>query len=275
MFSILDIVNKSIVSLANKDHRDNTHFHPSSWDKCHRKIAYEYYESKGYIEAEQSTISPQTQRIFDNGHYLHYRWRSYIEEAGILMGHWECTNWSVHQVKPMVLGLDQKLGILKPDKCECGCNRFEYQEVGFYDEETWWGGHVDAILDLSSIDLTYGKKPDTPVVVDFKSINPYSFKKLVEPLPSHQTQIQIYLYLSGLTIGKVVYEDKGNQSVKEYLVMKDDSFLAVKKQEALRLREILSYTNGKGQRVLPSPAYSSRGHEECLNCKYRVNCWGE
>lgn len=314
MISILQLVEENLVNKAKNNNRDYSYFHASEWEKCHRKIAYEYYEAKKLIETDDSAlkISPQLERIFDCGHYMHDRWRSYLEQTGALLGVWKCSNLA-HKVilrKKIkdnggrlannddrseedyldgVFGKKHKLGILRPEKCDCGCTSFEYHEVGFYDEETMWGGHVDSILDVGLLDkeakedekkIAVGFSAFPPkdwglnkVVIDFKTMNPYKFAKLTEPLPEHKTQMQIYLYLSGLKYGKFIYEDKALQGVKEFLIVRDDNLLEVKIDQAKRLKFIVTHENKNGSRVLPKRAYSSRAHEECLRCKYRANCW--
>lgn len=55
-------------------------FHPSYTNQCAR---YWYYLFQG-VEMETS-FSPQTHRIFDNGHAVHERIYSYLREMGILV----------------------------------------------------------------------------------------------------------------------------------------------------------------------------------------------
>ena len=282
--NIIKAVDCYLTTKAKGNDRDFSYFHASSWDNCHRQTAYAYYEAKGIITINDLAIkiSPQLERIFDNGHYLHYRYGSYLEKAckNALWGQWKCLNLSGHS-KPMVYGLDSKLGCPKPDQCECGCTEFQYVEIGFRDEELWWGGHVDGIIDITkwaNADLGEYTAENIPreerfFVIDFKSMNPFSFKDLKKPKPEHLTQMQIYLYLSGLKYGKFLYENKGDQSVKEYLVEKDDAVIAIKREEAVILKHRLTHTNSVGKHVLPPRGYDSKGCTTCLQCKYRGHCW--
>lgn len=287
------LLNQGIKEFESKE-RDYSHFHPSQWAKCHRQIAYHYYHAKGLINVDRSSLSgviqAQTQRIFGNGHYMHDRWRSYLEKTGTILGRWQCDNCST------IVGESDKLGVLKPDICQvCEKGSLKYQEVGFYDEETWWGGHVDAIIDVDlfkkyTLDLftNNGKNEneiagmqttgveDKYLIIDFKTINPRQFKDLNGPLPDHIVQMQIYLYLSGLKYGKFLYEDKWTQSIKEYLVVRDDNFLSVEKEKALKLKMVLTHTDSNGRpNLLPKRAYTSRTETECLRCKFRGHCWKE
>lgn len=288
-FNISGAVNLTLTTAALVNDRPYDHFHPSEWDQCHRKLAYKYYEYKGFIKVkgESGEIDPKSQRIFSNGHYVHYRWEEYLTATGTMRGRWYCI---LKDGSAKVYGADKKLGILKqeiPDEyIYC-----KYVELGFLDEEvTLWGGHVDGIIDttqwnpdamsipLAERQMVVMVEPlpapeDTHIVVDFKSINPFGYDKLKAPKPEHITQMQIYLYLTGLKAGKFIYENKGTQDVKEYLVPRDDNFINVKVEEAKALRYIVEHTNAAGDRVLPKRKYRTRGNRECADCKYRGNCW--
>jgi len=283
--NVLKAVNNFLVERAKVNDRDYSYFHASSWEDCHRKVAYAYYESKEIIHIDESALKLDStqERIFDNGHYAHDRWRDYFIGTSIdaLLGRWVCLNWAVHP-EPRLFGLDSKLGCIRPEKCECGSTKFQYAEVGFRDDETWWGGHVDAIIDITKWPFTklgeYKKPEIVPdderyFLIDFKTMNPFEFKDLEKPKIEHKTQMQVYLYLSGLKYGKFVYENKANQSVKEFLVLRDDAMIDVKREEAVRLRYQVTNKNSQGQHVLPPRGYDSRGHKRCLECKYRGHCW--
>jgi len=289
--NLVDAVDRQLIlrgiTAFNNGDRDMTHFHASQWDKCHRQIAYHYYYAKGYIDLDESsiknTIDAKLERIFENGHNVHARWNRYFRNTNAILGCWRCV-----QCKKLI-GDDLALGCLEPNKpCSCGCKEdYKYEEVGFFDEETMWGGHVDAILDIDlyrkyqksfllKIDDTdkevETQNADKYLIVDLKSINPMQFNKLENPLPGHITQMQIYLYLSNLKYGKFIYEDKGSQSTKEYLVVRDEHMLAVKKEEAIWLKFVLT-NDDKGVRRLPNRKYNSRSHRDCLRCKFRGDCW--
>lgn len=269
------LANLDIVERAKGDKRDYSHFHASEFDRCHRKIGYSYYESKGLFKIDPGTlkIDPRIQRIFENGHSMHDRWKNYLESTGALYGCWMCENWTAHS-EPVIYGKESKLGIPRPEKCSCGANKFRYIEVGFFDEETWWGGHTDAIVGLAVISARFKGMPkqDDFIVVDFKSMRTEDFQCLHKPKPEHITQIQIYMHLSGLNYGKFIYENKNDQSVKEFLVERDQPFIDVKRAEAINLKHILT-TLKDGKRVLPPRAHPDKNTFECRYCKYKNYCW--
>lgn len=296
--NIVDAINRQLVDDAidefENKRRDYSHFHASEWDKCHRKIAYNYYYHRGFIQVEhesvRKSIQPGSQRIFGNGHFTHDRWRGYFEKSGALMGVWECMNYAAHE-KVQRYGEDNLLGTLKPEVCSCGSANFLYREVGLFDEETLWGGHLDVVLDVQKFRayhlrlLSKGKDEvagivqedieDKHLLIDIKTINPVYYKSLTGPQPDHNTQMQIYLYLTGLKFGKFIYENKWTQETKEYLVTRDDVLLNVKKAEALRLKRLVNHVNANGQRFLPVRGFSDPLNMECTSCKFRDHCWKE
>jgi hypothetical protein len=278
--SIVDVVDEYLVKKALNNDRDNNHFHASSWNKCHRKAAYLYYCAKEYIKVDTAAvkIDPKLERIFDNGHYMHARWGSYLENCcEWLRGRWECSRCGT------IHGEDEPLGCLRPEKCLSCFNTAGvekgvrvYKEVGFYEEETLWGGHVDAILDFRIIkpELYNGRTDaDCCIIVDFKTMYDYGFKQLKEPTEDHMIQMQIYLCLSGLNEGRFLYEDKDNQKVKEYVVKRDDELIKKERQKAIDLKYLVTHTNSAGNHVLPPRKYPSKSSVECKRCEFRGDCW--
>jgi len=267
-YSIIAEVDAVLVARSLNNDRDYTVFHPSEWDGCHRKIAYSYYYSKGFLDLEKNNrkVDTKLERIFGNGHYTHDRWRDYVESTGRLRGLWRCSCGLKEKSKSHIYGTEEKLGIARPSDAECGCTSFTYEEVGFCDKETNWSGHVDVIIALTS---------DLNIIIDFKTMNPYQFQKLAKPLPKHITQMQIYLYLSGLSYGMFLYEDKSDQSVKEYLVERDDDLIAVKREEAIQLKHLVTHTNSSGNHVLPPRGYDMRSSYGCRGCSFRSHCWSK
>ncbi len=284
-----ELINDAIVEAAKEDVRDYSHFHPSEFDKCHRKLVYKFYEYNGMVNYDNTkeVISPVLHRIFGNGHGVHYRLGENLRRTGCLKGHWKCSlaNHPDHP-EQKIYGTDQKLGIHQPEKCVCGCTNFSYKEVRFHDEEAMLGGQVDAILDLSGRKINGEIIPinapveDSHIVVDFKSIYSYGFTKLAGPSKSHYCQMQIYLYLTGLKCGKFLYENKDNQRFRQFLVRRDDDFIKARIDEAKFLKKIVTHLNSNGERVIPPRprAYMEpvvrNNSKECMDCKYRAHCWG-
>jgi hypothetical protein len=286
MINVTDVVNKLIIDEAlssiEKKERDYSHFHPSEWEGCKRKIAYSFYESKGYIQVDSSNIkiNPKLQRVFQNGHFMHDRWKDYLEKTNSLLGRWECKNWAVHLDQPRIFGLDSPIGCLKPKTCECGNSKFTYKEISVFDVETLWGGHVDAIVDLQLLHDFYDYKEEVLeseryLIVDFKSMNSFQFKKLEDPLTKHIIQMQIYMYITDIKNAKLIYENKDSQETKEFLVKFDYGLMEIEKARAISLKHLVTNASTTGEWKLPDRAYSDSDNYDCGYCKYKDDCWNE
>jgi hypothetical protein len=267
------LINKVLVKKSQNNDRDYTHFHPSEFHACHRKLVYKYYESQGICspsEPQAAWIDPQLQRIFDNGHGMHFRLGKNLEMTGILRGRWTCKSCA------KTFGKKDLLGIHRPTKCDCGGQKFHYGEVGFHDEDTMMGGHVDAILDLRGYENIPedASEEDSHVVIDFKSMRAEAFRRLIAPKDSHYIQMQTYLYLSGLKAGKFLYENKNDQKFREFLVPRDDECIAKIRSDAQGLKKIVSSTNSKGLHTLPPRVHKKNNAKECVECAFRSHCWG-
>ncbi len=79
-------------------------------------------------------------------------------------------------------------------------------EVGIPENELIHG-RADAIISFKG----------EPYVVEIKSVNSIKFKK-GEPDKDHVKQLQIYLYFFKIKKGILIYENKDNQDLKEFLI---------------------------------------------------------
>lgn len=271
--SLEKLINQVLVKKSQNNDRDYSHFHPSEFYACHRKLAYKFYEAQGICSPSEPAvglIDPQLQRIFDNGHGLHFRLGKNLEKTGILKGRWTCKSCS------KTFGKKELLGVHLPKKCDCGGQKFHYQEVGFYDPETMLGGHVDAILDLRGRENIPedAEEEDSHLLVDFKSIRAEAFRRLIAPKDSHFIQMQAYLYLSGLKMGKFLYENKNDQMFREFLVPRDEACIQKIRSDGQGLKKVVTSTNSKGKRTLPPRAHKRNNIKECVECAFRSHCWG-
>jgi len=269
------LINRVLEQKIKENDRDYSHFHPSEFDQCHRKLVYKIYEAQGICTASNPRmIDPRLQRIFDNGHFLHSRLGQNLAATHLLRGVWKCVQCGTFH------GKLEKLGIKKPKECdECSSNRLKYHEIGYFDEETLLGGHVDGILDLRGESVNGETIPincseqESNIIVDFKSMRAEVFRNLMEPKPNHYSQMQLYLYLSGLHFGKFLYENKNDQSFKEFLVTRNEDFIFTKVNEARDLKKIVTTKNSEGKRTLPPRKHNKNNVKECVECSFRSHCW--
>ena len=74
------------------------------------------------------------------------------------------------------------------------------------------------------IDFIIKHRDFAQAVIELKSINSRGFKALLDrPKPEHFIQIQIYLNLSNIEHGIVLYENKNDQQVKAFVVKRDEN----------------------------------------------------
>lgn len=74
------------------------------------------------------------------------------------------------------------------------------------------------------IDFIIKHKDYAQAVIELKSINSRGFKALLDrPKPEHFIQIQIYLNLTKIDHGIVLYENKNDQQIKAFVVKRDEA----------------------------------------------------
>lgn len=158
-------------------------YHPSS-------VSYRFCpREEALIQLKYLTpvknLNARMQRVFDNGHRVHARYQELTRGMGIVVEH------------PVFKGGAQEGRIKHP--------------VGI-------SGRVDDILSLE--DGWWD-------VVDYKSINPDAFSTLIQPLAHHEKQVTIYLGVlehmfdgspPARLRGRLVYESKGDQALREFVV---------------------------------------------------------
>jgi CRISPR/Cas system-associated exonuclease Cas4 (RecB family) len=247
--TLVDLIRNDHKKVIDSNDRDYTYFHPSEFHECVRKLAYKFYEVEG-----KNTITPDLQRIFDNGHYMHDRYVQYFRNIGIIYGVWVCANpLCSHKI-----GEDEDIGIKEPEEpCEkCGCDKYFYHEVNVNNKEHWFSGHVDCIFKLSG-DFS---------LVDFKSMNSRMFGQLREPLEKHVIQITIYLWILDMKSGFLLYENKDTQKMKLYEVERNAELVEQIKKRAMGLKKILQ------QKKLPKRPFK-KDSKQCKSCQFKKVCW--
>lgn len=231
--------------------RDYSFFHPSEFHQCVRKICYKYYGVGNDNNVKK--ITTDLQRVFDNGFYMHKRYTDYFSNIGILYGVWQCKNPLCKEL----YGKQEKYGILKPDNCnKCGCNEYEYVEVELENKEHMIAGHFDGILRIGG----------DYCIIDYKSMHANNFSRLTEPLNKHIIQVSIYLWLSSLNHGFLLYENKDSQKIKLFQVDYDQKLIDKILKRSDGLRKIIS------NKKLPKRPFE-KDSSQCRSCELRSICW--
>ena len=212
--------------------RDHHFLHPSEvaaegW--CPR---YAQMVMEDRVEVVPETYGHRMLSIFEEGHAIHAKWQKWLGDMGVLYGLWRCvacnaTDWS--------LGVPE-------DLCGHPLECVAYAEVPL--QVGIWSGHADGIIRL----------PESPEkVLEVKSVGTGTirasapemfkddtdlsklFRRISQPFPAHQRQVQIYLELRHRIVAArggesldgaiVIYECKADQSPKEFVIQRDSSHI--------------------------------------------------
>tara|TARA_B100000614_G_scaffold262895_1_gene299712 strand:+ start:63541 stop:64533 length:993 start_codon:yes stop_codon:yes gene_type:complete len=271
-------------------------YHPSAFGSCLRQMQYQRYAERGLIEGEPAKPDPRMCRIWETGHIIQTRWEQYFIDMGVLRGYWACRNPLCREYddegkhvgqskdepleRPRVHGRDNKIGIFKPDKCNCGSDKFDYQEISVVDKELNFHGHADIILDFSNFDASVYKTgnavrmlfkenelPQKPIVVDMKTINSFKFKKLgALPHFHYRVQLTIYTHILDLQYGVLIYENKDNCDTKIYQVPRNEAMWKKIIEQANVMSEMVE------EKKLPPPRPTSKESMDCGYCDFRSIC---
>lgn len=280
--------------------RGHQKYHPSAWGGCLRLMQYQRYQQRGYLSVEGEKFEGKQLRVFDQGHTMHDRWAEYAEDMGILRGYWNCKNTlcmafdqsgnldaqiakeiadsGYKKMRPRVYGKDNIIGCFKPEKCKCGCSKFEYEEVDIIDEELNFSGHCDMIFDFSRIKpekyegikktFKFDDLPKNPIVVDMKTINEFGYKKLISQGPSLKYMIQLTIYANVLPVdyGILIYQNKNTAETAVYQIDKNSDTVYDKiKKQAKAMNEMVQ------KKMLPPPRYEKDSYD-CDGCSFKKIC---
>ncbi len=281
-------------------------YHPSAFGKCLRMMQYQRYEARKLLKGDKEQFSSKMLRLFANGHAMHERWKDYFEAMGVLRGVWTCRNPICRafndsgkqiegvnfqalyegKLKPRSHGESELQGIFKPEKCNCGCRDFRYDEVLVEDKELNFKGHADIILDFSKFDpkmfseaekegfsVMFDPKhlPKGIVVIDMKTVGSNAYKSQVLKSGAHkyyQIQLTIYVNVLKCDYGLIIYEEKDQFDLASFRVDQNKAWWEKIRQQALLMQDMAS----KPKPLLPPPRPISKSSYECKSCPFSKFC---
>lgn len=173
-------------------------------------------------------LDPRVIRIFENGHSMHERFENWFDSMGIQ------------------IAAEVELSPDSPDQAIAErCRELDIR------------GKTDSLIEIGG----------EYYLVELKSANDRMFKNfLQEPKEQHVEQLQLYMYLSGVHQGFLLYENKNDQSLKEFLIEYDEEMVN-------RLREkILNVNEHVNNNTLPEREFT-RSHWQCKYCDFSGICW--
>lgn len=214
-----------------------------------------------------NSVSSDLAVIFAHGHGLHWAFQNILlPMVGILRGKWVCTSCALTVGEPVG---DQRVvdaAVPRPSMCSrCMNEDFLFQEYNLVDHEYRITGHSDGFLAMEGMDGLG--------VFEGKSINPRGAWEVADcPKMDHVIQIQLYMWLTGLNWGKLVYWDKagvGMSSFIEHTIMRDDDVIQGIKDV---LQAMWAGIDGDGT---PERICTSADCPRASSCALAVQCFGE
>lgn len=174
-------------------------------------------------------LDPNLIRIFQNGDYMHLRYQKYFQDMGIQIA--------------------DELELTENSPNELIAERCKLYNVG---------GRTDSLIQLEG----------EPYLVELKSINGDSFKfQLSEPKEAHVQQLQLYMFLSGIHHGILLYENKNTQEIKMFKIDYNEE------QIGPILEKVIYVNQCVNNKCLP-PREGIRTDYKCKKCEHRGSCYG-
>lgn len=237
MASVINIINNHLVEKQKKSARIPDKFYPSSVGLCNRAIIY---QMMGY---PKKTPDERVLLIFENGHGFHNRMEKLFRDAGVLIA----DELPIKSEELKISGRSD--AIIKDPEYIVGDDDPSISLAGF-NGETLYEGPRDAVI-----------------IIELKSIGDNGFNRLTrEPKLEHVKQLQLYLHLTGLKRGVLLYENKNTQELKEFKVDYDP---VIAEEVIHKVKTIHAHmTDG----TIPEKEFD-RSSFECRYCDFKDICW--
>ncbi|MDR1702342.1 MAG: PD-(D/E)XK nuclease family protein [Sporomusaceae bacterium] len=260
---------------------------PSQIGKCSRAI---FYGRMG-VETDSNFIDPRTRRIFDNGSFMHTRIQGYLSAAEILLMEEVPVRNDEYEIQGHTDGiilLDERtkeLGVLELKSINDG--NFKDLTDAKSDHKMQGLVYLFCLEErrkklqskyVSKLRLTLDSKNRTKYYMSLyehlQDGNKFSRAQKLNFKISQHDQMDKILFGCKLPITKavIIYENKNDQSLKEYVV---DS---TKKEQQNLLRATLEQCEYINACIQASKAPGREGKNKsdsvCRWCNFRIACWG-
>ena len=229
-------------------------------------------------------IDARTQRIFDNGSYVHVRLQTYLTKMGKLKMEEVPLRNDEYNIQGHTDGLlalsQQELGILEIKSINDG----QYSELRDVKEEHKKQGTVylfcaesrrkylqKTYKDLKQFNLSLSKRIEyyKSLYKHLKDGKKYTREEKLKFKVEEHIKADTLLYNTKLPITKVIfiYENKNTQDIKEFVYMRDSNLEAEVLEDYSYLNECIE--NEK----IPSRCSKSKSVPPCKWCNYKLECW--
>jgi len=117
-------------------------------------------------------------------------------------------------------------------------------------------GRADAILCINGENY----------VLDIKSMNSMVFRNLIEPKKENVCQLQLYLHYFNIKKGILLYIDKDQQDIKEFLINYDEKLVRSLLKDFESLKEKI------GSNIIPARLSDYDQNWQCRYCRFKEIC---
>ena len=240
MNELINIIHENMLKLNEEESKKHSggKFYPSSVGMCSRKVVY---QMSGY---PRPPMDGRVLLILENGTTFHERMENVMEKAGIL-------------IAPELSIKSQELNI--SGRSDAIIKNHLPHEVS------------DEIVKLADPEgkVVYEGPESEILIVELKSINKRGFDWLTkknEHKEEHELQLQLYMYLTGIKQGILLYECKDNQSLAEFYIKYDQQ-----KVDYI-VNKIKNINKHVEEGTLPQREYVKTDFQ-CRYCDYADICW--
>jgi len=209
--------------------------HPSDLVKSEWCALHAYHALTGNYVPTADKPTLRLQSIFDEGHFIHYKWQSWIQGMGNLYGRWECVY------------CHESFYATSPEGCQfCNEPGLIYKEVPLVSDKHKIAGHSDGwvkglgedyLIEIKSIGAGTLRFEAPSILASAGGDLETAWKAIRQPFRTHILQGQMYLHLCHLMAEEgllesapesivFIYELKSNQDYKEFEVMYDPEYVA-------------------------------------------------
>lgn len=236
------LLEEYLVGLQKSSTRDSRNkFYPSSVGRCCREI---YYNMCGYPQAPPDA---RVLLVFENGHGFHERMEKLFERMGILIA-------PELPIKDPSLNVSGRTdAIIK--------NVYPGKERLAQDKIVLKGLKGEVVFEGPNSEV---------IIVELKSINSRGFTRVVSKgaKEDHIWQLQLYMYMTGIRQGILLYENKDTQELHEVWVPYDKAI-------ADRIVNKIKYVNKCVAEGTIPPREHSRSSSACMYCGQAALCWDD
>jgi CRISPR/Cas system-associated exonuclease Cas4 (RecB family) len=258
--SLIEVIHEQMKLNNNSESglHDPCKFYPSSAGKCSRAIVY---QMMGY---EQEELDGRTLLIFENGNGYHTRMENLFHDTGLLIApelSFEKPEWRISGRS------DAVIKNFLPHKSSGNIIKLYEPEFQRNEDGSTYRDKNNKKVKVGEKLLYEGADNDL-IIVELKSISDKGFGYLDKygAKEYHIKQLQLYLYLTGVRQGMLLYENKNTQELKEFFIPYDE---AVAKTV---IDQIVLVNGCIDTHTLPPKEYEQTDYE-CRYCSYNSICW--